>query len=91
MLTDEHTIIEIHKALSDTNNQPKLISSIIDISPFYPEVDEYDEDTPFYKIRLLNYNNFDLNHAANIIFEQKCTDTGIKIVHRAKYTSNMTV
>lgn len=71
MLTDEHTIAEINKALSDTNNQAKLISSIIDISPFYPEVDEYDEDMPFYKIRLLNYNNFDLNHAANIILDRK--------------------
>lgn len=91
MLTDEHTITEINKALSDTNNQAKLISSIIDISPFYPEVDEYDEDMPFYKIRLLNYNNFDLNHAANIIFDQKCTDMGIKIVHRTKYTPDMTI
>ena len=54
-------------------------------------IDEYDEDMPFYKIRLLNYNNFDLNHAANIIFDQKCTDMGIKIVHRTKYTPDMTI
>lgn len=74
MITDEYTITEINKALSDTNNQAKLISSIIDISPFYPEVDEYDGDMPFYKIRLLNYNNFDLNRAVYIQHRKNDSD-----------------
>ena len=91
MITDENKVTELDQTLSDTENQAKLISSITNISPFYPEIDEYDGDISFYKIRLLNYNNFDLNRAAAIIFEEKCFDEGIKIEHKTKYTSDMTV
>ncbi|NBH86749.1 hypothetical protein D7X88_16230 [bacterium C-53] len=91
MVTDENILSEIEQILSDTHNQAKLISSITDIAPFYPIVDEYDNETHFYKIRLVNYNNFDLNLAVNILFEQQCADKGIMISHKTKYTSDMTI
>lgn len=69
MVTDEKILSGIEQILSDTQNQAKLISSITDIAPFYPIIDEYDSETRFYKIRLVNYNNFDLNLAVNILFE----------------------
>ncbi|MCM1257615.1 MAG: S8 family peptidase [Roseburia sp.] len=91
MVTDEKILFGIEQILSDTQNQAKLISSITDIAPFYPLIDEYDDSIHFYKIRLVNYNNFDLNFATNILFEQQCADNGIVISHKTKYTSDMTI
>lgn len=91
MITDENILAEINQTLTDVDNQAKLISSIIDIAPFDPIVDQYDNAVQNYKVRLINYNNFDLNHAANILFENQCTDFGIKIEHKTKYTPDMTI
>ena len=91
MVTNEKTLLGMDQILSDTKNQAKLISSITNIAPFYPIVDEYDSNIHYYKIRLVNYNNFDLNFAANILFEQQCFDKGIRIAHKTKYTSDMTI
>lgn len=91
MVTDEKILSGMDQILSDTQNQAKLISSISDIAPFYPLVDEYDNEVHFYKIRLINYNNFDLNLAADILFKKQCADAGIEVSRKTKYTSNMTI
>ena len=91
MVSDETILSGIDQILSDTQNQAKLISSITEIAPFHPLIDEYDNDIHFYKIRLVNYNNFDLNLAANILFEKQCAGAGIKVSRKTKYTSDMTI
>lgn len=91
MVSNQKILSGINQLLSDTQNQAKLISSITDIAPFHPLIDEYDNDIHFYKIRLINYNNFDLNLAANILFEKQCAGVGIKVSRKTKYTSAMTI
>lgn len=91
MVSNESTLETIVNTLSDTENHAKLISSIIDIEPFHPAVDKYDASTRYYKVRLINYNNYDLNCATKIVFEQQCESAGIAIEQKTKFTPDMTV
>lgn len=91
MVTDEKVLQAMNQTISNTQENAKLISSITDIEPFYPIISKYDESTKFYKVRLINYNNYDLNCAAKIIFEQQCTEKGITIAHKVKFTPDMTI
>ena len=91
MVSNESTLETIVNTLSDTENHAKLISSIIDIEPFHPAVDKYDASTRYYKVRLINYNNYDLNCATKIVFEQQCESAGIAIEKKTKFTPDMTL
>lgn len=87
----EATLDNISHTLSDVGAQAKLISSIADIEAFYPTTDKFDESIRYYKVRLINYNNYDLNRATKIVFEQQCDTAGITITQKTKFTSDMTV
>ena len=91
MVSNEGVFKHINQVLSDTHNQAMVISSITDIAPYAPNMDEYDADTSYYKIRLVNYNNFDLNNASKILFEQYCEDNKIVIERKTKFTPEMTI
>ena len=91
MVSSEEVLHRIDSAVKDTERQAKLISAITDIEPFYPAVDRYDESVRYYKVRLLNYNNYDLNCATKIVFEQQCEAAGIAIEQKTKFTQNMTI
>lgn len=91
MVSSEAVLDNISHAVSDTENQAKLISAITDIEPYYPIIDNYDETVQFYKVRLINYNNYDLNCATKIVFEQQCDAAGITIARKTKFTSDMTI
>lgn len=90
MITDEDVLSNIGKRLADMNNS-KLISSIIAIEPFSPIVDSYDSNVKYYKVRLVNYNNYDLNRVSKLLFEKQCVDNGVKIEHKTKFTPDMTI
>ncbi len=90
MITDEDVLSNMSKRLSDINNS-KLISSIIAIEPFSPIVDSYDSNIKYYKVRLVNYNNYDLNRVSKLLFEKQCVDNGVKIEHKTKFTPDMTI
>ena len=91
MVSSEEVLNRIGNAVNDTEGQAKLISAITDIEPFYPAVDRYDESVRYYKVRLLNYNNYDLNCATKIVFEQQCEAAGIAIEQKTKFTQDMTI
>lgn len=90
MITDEDVLSNMGKRLADINNS-KLISSIIAIEPFSPIVDSYDSNIKYYKVRLVNYNNYDLNRVSKLLFEKQCVDNGVKIEHKTKFTPDMTI
>lgn len=90
MITDEDVLSNMGKRLADINNS-KLISSIIAIEPFSPMVDSYDSNIKYYKVRLVNYNNYDLNRVSKLLFEKQCVDNGVKIEHKTKFTPDMTI
>ena len=91
MVSSEVVLDNISHAVTDTENQAKLISAITDIEPYYPTIDNYDETVQYYKVRLINYNNYDLNCATKIVFEQQCDAAGITIAQKTKFTSDMTI
>ena len=90
MITDEDVLSNMGKRLADMNNS-KLISSITAIEPFSPNVDSYDSNVKYYKVRLVNYNNYDLNRVSKLLFEKQCVDNGVKIEHKTKFTPDMTI
>ena len=91
IVTNEQMIVNMEKIVSNAQSNAKVISSIMDIEPFYPLVDKYDENTKYYKVRLINYNNYDLNAVSKILFEQQCNISGINIANKTKYTPDMTI
>ncbi|MBQ3100512.1 MAG: S8 family peptidase [Clostridia bacterium] len=91
MISDEEVLQRIGGTVSDIETHAKLISAITDIEPFYPAIDLYDENTKYYKVRLINYNNYDLNCATKIIFEQQCAEAGISITQKTKFTQDITI
>lgn len=91
VIYDENVLNNINTALSDTNNQSKLISSVTNIETFVPSISQYDSNTEFYKVRLINYNNYDLNNVSKIIFEQQCSKHSINIDRKTKYTADITI
>ena len=68
-----------------------LISSISGIDVFSPCVEPYDSDNNVYRVRLCDYNDFDLNNMAKILFEQSCEAAGIKIHSKVRFTTDMTI
>ena len=91
MISSEAVLDNITRTLSDTKSKAKLISTINDIEPFYPFIDQYDENTRYYKVKLINYNNNNLNSNTKHFFEQQCAATGITIEHETKFTSDITI
>ncbi|MBQ3498273.1 MAG: S8 family peptidase [Clostridia bacterium] len=91
LVYDENVFNHIDVTLSDTNNQAKLISSVTSIEPFYPFTSKYEDESEFYKVRLINYNNYDLNNVAKIVFEQQCSKNNIRIERKTKFTSDMII
>lgn len=91
MVADDKVLHNISQAISNVSANAKMISSITDIEPFYPLVTQFDANTRYYKVRLINYNNYDLNAVSKILFEQQCKNCGITIAHKTKYTPDMTI
>jgi len=91
MVTDSVVFSTITDALSDTEHQAKLISSITEIVPFSPITDAFDTTTKFYKVRLINYNEYDLNNFAKAHFESQCRENRIKIIRKTRFTEDMTI
>lgn len=91
IVTTEEILRNIEYAFNDEDNQAKLISSINDMEIFKPYVQGFEEGHTAYKIKLCNYNSFDMNNIAKIIFERQCQEKGIKIESKVRYTTDMTV
>ena len=66
-----------------------LTSSLTGIEVFHPIVDEYKDGTVDYRVRLFDYNDFDRNSLARILFEKYCEEIGIQIQKRIRFTADM--
>ena len=54
-----------------------LTSSLAEIELFKPVMDEYESGHTGYRVRLFNYNDFDRNNLARILFEAFCNNIGV--------------
>lgn len=91
MITDRTVFPKITAALSDVEHQAKLISSITEIVPFSPISNTFDEAVKYYKVRLINYDDYDFNSFAKILFEDQCREKNIKITRKTRYTKDLTI
>lgn len=91
MVTEEKVLETIYEALEKKEEEAVLISSISDIDVFSPYVEPFEKENNVYRVRLCNYNDFDLNNHAKHLFEQACETTGIKIDTKVRFTSDMTI
>ena len=66
-----------------------LTSSLTGIEVFHPIVDEYKDGTVDYRVRLFDYNDFDRNSLARILFEKYCEEIGVQIQKRIRFTADM--
>ena len=66
-----------------------LTSSLTGIEVFHPIVDEYKDGTVDYRVRLFDYNDFDRNGLARILFEKYCEEIGVQIQKRIRFTADM--
>lgn len=66
-----------------------LISSIEQFEEYKPFVEKYEDGKHEYRVRLIDYNNFDQNELAKIIFKKFCEQTGIIISKEIRFTSDM--
>ena len=66
-----------------------LTSSLAGLELFQPVMDEYESGHADYRVRLLNYNDFDRNNLARILFETFCNSLGIQVMKRVRFTADM--
>jgi len=90
LVTNEQLLNNILNNLSDTQNMAQLISSIEEIDVFRPYI-ERDEQEKVYKIKLINYNDYDLNLLSMINFEESCNKNGVNIQAKTRYTPELIV
>ena len=69
MVTEESLLSTISQVIGRREDEATLISSISGIDVFSPFVEPYDSDNNVYRVRLCDYNDFDLNNMAKILFE----------------------
>ena len=91
MVTEESLLEKISEMLEKKEDEARLISSISEINVFSPFVEPFEKENNVYRVRLCNYNDFDLNNHAKYLFEQACEATGIKIDAKVRFTSDMTI
>lgn len=90
-VTTEEILRNIEYAFNDEGNQAKLISSISEMEVFKPYLQEFEVGHTAYRVKLFNYNSFDINNIAKIIFERQCQEKGVKIEAKVRYTTDMTI
>lgn len=91
IITDKSVVTNITNTLSDVEHQAKLISSITEIVPFSPISDKFDENISYYKVRLINYADYDINNFAKMFFERQCQAQGISVIRKTRYTKDMII
>lgn len=88
VMTDE-LLANIGKALKNTRENAKLISTITGMEPFTVRRDEYNPDNKMYRVRLHDYSDPHKNQLAQTLFRNKCEQHGIIIDHQTRYSRDM--
>lgn len=88
MVTDEVVLDNISSVMQNAS-EAMLISSIAEIEEYKPFVETYDNEKHEYRVRLIDYNDFNQNELARIIFKDFCDVAEIKISREVRFTSDM--
>ena len=88
VMSDE-LIANIDKALKNTIDNVKLISTITELKPYAVKSGGYNPNNRKYRVRLHDYNNEDRNKLARELFKNKCRQHEIVIDHETRYSRDM--
>lgn len=66
-----------------------LTSSLSSLELFQPYVEEYDNTHLEYRARVFDYNDFDRNNHARMLFENYCDKIGVQIQKKVRFTADM--
>lgn len=91
IVTTDELLANINKALQDTQNSAKLISSIEDMQPFKARSGAYNPENSEYRVLLINYQDRSRNQLAQQLFRNKCSANGIPINREVRYASDMRI
>ena len=90
LVSSEIVLDSIEQLLVDEENAT-VVSSISDMEMYQPYVEAFDQDYKSYRVRLIDYNDFDRNNLVRIMFEQFCQEKGIEVKARVRFTSEMMI
>ena len=83
------TVLDNLEGTIQSEESAILTSSLAGIELFQPVMDEYESGHADYRVRLFNYNDFDRNNLAKILFETFCNNLGIQVQKRVSFTADM--
>ena len=61
------------------------------MEPYQPYIEPIETENQSYRVRLIDYNDFDRNSLVKVLFEQYCQENGIEVNARVRFTSDMTI
>ena len=88
LLSSEAVLDNLEAAILN-EDEAILTSSMTGMEMFYPVMATYEEGHTEYRVRLFDYNDFDRNTLVKILFEQFCTENGIRIQKKIRFTADM--
>lgn len=91
IVTSDELLANISRALQDTQNSAKLISSIENMRPFEASCDNYNPDNAVYRVLLINYQDRHRNQLVQQLFRNKCAAAGITINKEVRYSADMRI
>ena len=89
VVNSDKLINNIKRALQDTENNAKLISSIEDMEPFEAISCGYNPKNKMYRVRLIDYQDPGRNQLAHSLFKRKCAENRITIARETRYSPDM--
>lgn len=89
IVTTDELIANISRALQDTQNNARLISSIENMEPFETRSGAFNPDNRVYRVRLIDYQDRHRNQLAQMLFRNQCTTNGITIDRETRYSPDM--
>ncbi len=89
IVTTDELIANISRALQDTQNNARLISSIENMEPFEARSGAFNPDNRVYRVRLIDYQDRQRNQLAQTLFRNQCVANGITIDRETRYSPDM--
>ncbi|MEA1960690.1 MAG: S8 family peptidase [Bacillota bacterium] len=87
----EQLLNNMQTIFSSPDTNAYIISAIEEMGLFRPYIKKSENLSDPYKVKLLDYNDYDLNNMARIIFEQNCKASNITINKKTKYSSDLII
>lgn len=89
IVTTDELIANISRALQDTQNNARLISSIENMESFEARSGAFNPDNRVYRVRLIDYQDRQRNQLAQTLFRNQCVANGITIDRETRYSPDM--